>query len=42
MAEGLGATGIRIEGPGELRDSLRAPLSHRDGPVVADVVVDRH
>jgi pyruvate dehydrogenase (quinone) len=42
VAEALGATGIRIEEPADLRDGLRAALAHNDGPVVVDVVVDRH
>ena len=42
VAEALGATGIRIEEPAELRDGLRAALARKDGPVVVDVVVDRY
>ena len=42
VAEALGATGIRIEEPADLRDGLRAALARKDGPVVVDVVVDRY
>ena len=41
VAEACGARGIRIEEPGDVRDSLRSALEHRDGPVVVDVLVDR-
>jgi pyruvate dehydrogenase (quinone) len=40
VAEAMGAKGIRIEEPGEVRDGLAAALAHRGGPVVVDVVVD--
>jgi pyruvate dehydrogenase (quinone) len=42
VAEALGATGIRIEEPGDVRDGLRAALGHKGGPVVVDVLVDRY
>ena len=43
VAESLGATGIRITEPGDVRDGLRAALRHEGGgPVVVDVVVDRY
>jgi len=42
VAEALGARGIRVEEPGELRGALQAALAHTDGPVVVDVVVDRY
>jgi pyruvate dehydrogenase (quinone) len=42
VAEACGAKGIRIEDPGDVRDGLRTALSHKDGPVVIDVVVDRY
>ena len=42
VAESLGATGIRITEPGDVRDGLQAALRHRGGPVVVDVVVDRY
>jgi pyruvate dehydrogenase (quinone) len=40
VAEAMGAKGIRIEEPGDLREGLAAALSHEGGPVVVDVVVD--
>ncbi|MBX3314866.1 MAG: thiamine pyrophosphate-binding protein [Actinobacteria bacterium] len=40
IAEGCGATGIRVEDPAELRDAVQRALGHRDGPVVLDVVTD--
>jgi len=40
VAEALGATGIRIEEPGDVREGLAAALSHQGGPVVVDAVVD--
>jgi pyruvate dehydrogenase (quinone) len=42
VATALGARGIRVEEPGDVRDALRAALAHTDGPVVVDVVVDRY
>jgi pyruvate dehydrogenase (quinone) len=42
VAEALGAKGIRIEEPGDVRDGLQAALAHKDGPVVVDVLVDRY
>ena len=42
VAEALGAKGIRIEEPGDVRAGLAAALGHKDGPVVVDVVVDRY
>lgn len=36
----MGAKGIRIEEPGDVREGLAVTLAHRGGPVVADVVVD--
>jgi pyruvate dehydrogenase (quinone) len=36
----MGAKGIRIEEPGDVRDGLQAALSHKGGPVVVDAVVD--
>lgn len=42
VAEAMGAKGIRIEEPGALRDGLRDALSHRAGPVVVDVLVDKY
>jgi len=40
VAEAMGAKGIRIEEPGDVREGLAAALAHKDGPVVVDVVVD--
>ncbi|QLY32447.1 thiamine pyrophosphate-dependent enzyme [Nocardia huaxiensis] len=42
VAEAMGATGIRVEDPGDLRSAVRAALQHRDGPVVLDVLVDSY
>ena len=42
VADALGAKGIRIEEPGDVRAGLQAALAHKDGPVVVDVVVDRY
>jgi pyruvate dehydrogenase (quinone) len=40
VAEAMGAKGIRIEEPGDVREGLAEALAHRDGPVVVDAVVD--
>jgi pyruvate dehydrogenase (quinone) len=40
VAEAMGAKGIRIEDPGDVRDGLAEALAHKDGPVVVDAVVD--
>ena len=40
VAEAMGAKGIRIEKPGDVRDGLAEALAHRGGPVVVDAVVD--
>ena len=40
VAEACGAKGIRIEEPGDVREGLKAALSHKDGPVVVDVLVE--
>jgi pyruvate dehydrogenase (quinone) len=40
VAEAMGAKGIRIEDPGDVRDGLAAALAHKAGPVVVDAVVD--
>jgi len=42
VAEALGATGIRITEPRDVRDGLRKALGHKDGPVVVDVLVERY
>jgi len=40
VAEAMGAKGIRIEDPGDVREGLSAALAHKGGPVVVDAVVD--
>jgi pyruvate dehydrogenase (quinone) len=40
VAEAMGATGIRIEEPGDVREGLAKALAHKGGPVVVDAVVD--
>jgi pyruvate dehydrogenase (quinone) len=40
VAEAMGAKGIRLEEPGDVRDVLTEALSYKDGPVVVDAVVD--
>jgi len=40
VAEAIGAKGIRIEEPGDVREGLSAALAHKGGPVVVDAVVD--
>jgi pyruvate dehydrogenase (quinone) len=40
VAVAMGAKGIRIEDPGDVRDGLAAALAHKGGPVVVDAVVD--
>jgi len=42
VAEAMGAKGIRIEDPGDVREGLAAALAHKDGPVVVDAVVDSY
>ena len=41
VAEAMGAKGIRVEEPQEVKDALAEALAHQDGPVVVDAVVDR-
>jgi len=36
----MGAKGIRIEQPGDVREGLIEALAHKGGPVVVDAVVD--
>jgi pyruvate dehydrogenase (quinone) len=36
----MGARGIRLEEPGDVRDGLAAARAHKSGPVVVDAVVD--
>lgn len=40
VARAMGATGIRIEDPGDVRDGISEALAHKSGPVVVDAVVD--
>jgi pyruvate dehydrogenase (quinone) len=40
VAEAMGAKGIRIEEPGDVREALAEALAHKGGPVVVDAVVD--
>jgi pyruvate dehydrogenase (quinone) len=40
VAVAMGAKGIRLEDPGDVRDGLAEALAHKDGPVVVDAVVD--
>jgi pyruvate dehydrogenase (quinone) len=40
VAEAMGATGIRLEEPGDVREGLAEALAYKDGPVVVDAVVD--
>jgi pyruvate dehydrogenase (quinone) len=40
VAEAMGAKGIRIEDPANVRDGLAEALADRKGPVVVDAVVD--
>ncbi|MEV0293784.1 thiamine pyrophosphate-dependent enzyme [Nocardia sp. NPDC050710] len=42
VAEAMGAKGIRVEDPVELRTAVREALAHRGGPVVLDVLVDKY
>jgi pyruvate dehydrogenase (quinone) len=40
VAEAMGAKGIRLEEPGDVKEALREALAYKDGPVVIDAVVD--
>jgi pyruvate dehydrogenase (quinone) len=40
VAEAMGAKGIRLEDPGDVRDGLAEALAYKGGPVVVDAVVD--
>src|SRR5580704_14538733 len=40
VAGAMGAKGIRIEEPGDVREGLAVALAHKGGPVVVDAVVD--
>jgi pyruvate dehydrogenase (quinone) len=41
VAEAMGAKGIRLEEPGDVKDVLAEALAYKDGPIVVDAVVDR-
>jgi pyruvate dehydrogenase (quinone) len=40
VAEAMGAKGIRIENPADVREGLAEALAHKGGPVIVDAVVD--
>jgi pyruvate dehydrogenase (quinone) len=40
VAEAMGAKGIRLEEPADVRDAISEALAYKDGPVVLDAVVD--
>ena len=40
VADAMGAKGIRIEEPDDVRDGLAEALAYQRGPVVVDAVVD--
>ena len=40
VAEAMGAKGIRIEEPGDVREGLSEALAYKGGPVVVDAIVD--
>jgi pyruvate dehydrogenase (quinone) len=40
VAEAMGAKGIRLEDPGDVKEALAMALAHKGGPVVVDAVVD--
>jgi len=40
VGDAMGAKGIRLEDPGDVREALREALAHKSGPVVLDAVVD--
>lgn len=40
VAEAMGAKGIRIAEPADVREGLAEALASKDGPVVVDAVVD--
>lgn len=42
VAVAMGANGIRVEEPGDLREAIRSALRHGGGPTVVDVVVDKY
>jgi pyruvate dehydrogenase (quinone) len=40
VAEAMGAKGIRLEDPADVKDALAEALAYREGPVVVDALVD--
>ena len=40
VAEAMGAKGIRLEDPADVKEALTEALAHQGGPVVVDAVVD--
>jgi pyruvate dehydrogenase (quinone) len=40
IAEAMGAKGIRVEEPGDVREAIAEALAYKDGPVVVDALVD--
>ena len=40
VAEAMGAKGVRLEEPGDVKEALTEALAYKDGPVVVDAVVD--
>jgi pyruvate dehydrogenase (quinone) len=40
VAEAMGAKGIRLEEPGDVKEALTEAVAYKDGPVVIDAVVD--
>lgn len=40
VAESMGAKGIRLEDPGDVKEALTEALAYKEGPVVVDAVVD--
>jgi pyruvate dehydrogenase (quinone) len=40
VADAMGAKGIRLEEPSDVKDALSEALAHKGGPVVVDAVVD--
>jgi len=40
VAEAMGAKGIRLEDPGDVKEALTEALAYTSGPVVVDAVVD--
>lgn len=42
VAEAMGAKGIRLEDPADVKDAIAEALSCKSGPVVVDAVVDKY